>query len=268
MIAVATILQRAGDSLGGFLPRLGGSVVLLLLGLLVAAIAKRVLVRVLRAAGLDELSRRAGVSTVLERSGLGTSAAELVGTAVRITITVVVVFAAVSLLGLQFLSPSLNEGVLYIPRVLAALLLVLAGVVIGAFVRERIERLTRQMDLPAPLAPAGQAVVIALFGLTALAQLSVQTQVLLALVAVLVAAVAFSFALAFGLGGREVAREISSRRYLTGVYDVGQEISFDAVRGEIVTFDSLATVVRTEDGRTLRVPNHLLVDSIVTVHDE
>ena len=72
----------------------------------------------------------------------------LVGTAVRLTIVVVAVFAALTLLGLAFLSDSLNEGILYIPRLLAALALVLIGVVLGAFMRAWIDRTLRPARLP------------------------------------------------------------------------------------------------------------------------
>ena len=31
--------------------------------------------------------------------------------------------------------------------------------------------------------------------------------------------------------------------------------------------EAVATVLRTGDGRTVRVPNHLLLESVVTLHD-
>jgi hypothetical protein len=46
------------------------------------------------------------------------------------------------------------------------------------------------------------------------------------LVALLVATVGATFALAFGLGGREVARELSAGRDLRTAYQTGQVISF------------------------------------------
>ena len=91
-------------------------------------------------------------------------------TAVRLTIVVVVVFASLTLLGLEFLSDSLNEGILYIPRLLAALALVLIGVVLGAFPRAWIERTSAQLDFPVAIGPVVQVVVIVLFGLCAAAR--------------------------------------------------------------------------------------------------
>ncbi|MDP9345017.1 MAG: mechanosensitive ion channel [Actinomycetota bacterium] len=265
--AVATVLDRAGDQLGSFLPRLGGALLLLLVGILVARIAGRVVRRGLEGAGLDALSERWGVSDALERASLGRSLSRQLGVAIRVGLTLVAVFAALSLLGLQFLSESLNQAVLFLPNLLLAAGLLLAGVVLGALVRERLDRTARQMDFPVPLGAVAQVVVVAVFAITAAAQIAVSTAILMVLVGILLAAAAATLALAFGLGGREVARELSAGRYLRGAYEVGQTISFDGLRGEIVAFDTAATVLRSESGETLRVPNNRLLGSVVTVHE-
>lgn len=62
------------------------------------------------------------------------------------------------------------------------------------------------MDLRGPLAPAAQWFVIGVFAILALAQLGIPTGVLTVLAAVAAAGVALTAALAFGLGGRELAR--------------------------------------------------------------
>jgi small-conductance mechanosensitive channel len=263
---VATILDQAGDQLGGFLPRLGGALLLLVIGVLLARIFARLLRRALRMAGLDSTSERWGVADVLERAGLGRSLAHVLAVALRISLTVVVVFAALSLLGLQFLSQSLNEGVLFLPKLLAALALVLIGVVLAAFVRERVERTATQWDLPIPLGPVFQGVVLAIFIITAAAQLTVSIALLMVLVAVLLAAAAAPFALAFGLGGRDVARSLSAGRYVRSAFTEGQVIRVDGIRGTVERIEPSATVLRT-DGETIRVPNHVLIGQTVVIEE-
>jgi small-conductance mechanosensitive channel len=264
----ATILDRAGDSLGGYLPRLGGALLLLLAGVLVAAIIRRILVRLLRAARLDELGERWGVHDVLERVGLGRSLAALVARAVRIAIVFLVVFAALSLLGLEFLSASLNGVILFLPRVFVALALLVAGVVLGQVARRQIDRLANQMDIPGPVGMLTETIVLGVFAVTALAQLGIPTQVLLLLAAILLGAVALTLALAFGIGGRDMAREVSARRYVEGAYTVGEEVSVDGRRGRIAAIEATGTVLDTRDGERVRIPNSQLVASIVTLHGE
>jgi small-conductance mechanosensitive channel len=263
---LATVLDQAGDQLGGFIPRLGGALLLLVVGIVVARVIARVLRRALRMAGLDSASERWGVADVLERAGLGRSLAHVLAVALRISITVVVVFAALSLLGLQFLSQSLNEGVLFLPKVLAALALVLIGVVLAAFVRERVDRTSTQWDLPVPLGPLFQGVVLAIFVITAAAQLTISIALLMVLVAIVLAAAAAPFAIAFGLGGRDVARALSAGRYVRASFEEGQTIRIDGVRGSIESIEPSATVLRTETER-IRVPNHVLISETVVIEE-
>jgi small-conductance mechanosensitive channel len=261
---IATTLDRAGDQLGDFLPRLGGALLLLLLGLLASIVIGRLTRRALVRAGLDRFAERTGTNELLGQAGLGSSLSALIGTAVRLTIVVVVCFAALTLLGLAFLSDSLNETILYIPRLIVALALVLIGVVLGSFARAWIERSSAQLDFPTGIAPVVQVVIIVVFGLCAAAQAGVAVAPLAAIALVLLGSIAVTLTLAFGLGAREIARSLTSGRYARADFAVGQTIRVGDLRGEIVRIDAAATTLRSGED-TIRVPNSVLVERIVTV---
>lgn len=264
MIHAAAILDRAGAQLGQGLPRVGAALVILVVGLLLARLIGRLVRRALSKLGLDAFLERWDLPDTLERAGLGRSPAHLAGVAVRLSLTAVVVVAALSLLGLEFLSQSLNEFVLFIPRLLAGLALLLVGVVLGALARGWVERSAAQMNLPVAIGPIVQALVVLVFGLTAVAEVGVATAPLTSVVGLALAALAVTLALAFGLGSREVARSLSSARYARADFEVGQTIRLGELRGTIVSIDSAATTLESGED-TIRVPNHLLVEGVVVV---
>jgi small-conductance mechanosensitive channel len=261
-----TLLDNAQEELGGFLPRLGGALVLLIVGLLVAALLGRLAAPRARGRGARHARRAVGRRARSRASGAGPILSKLLGRVLRIALSLVVIFAALSLTGLRFLSEALNEAVLFLPSGLAAGALLLAGVVLGGLAREWVDRVAYQMDLPVPLGRIAQVAVIAVFAITAAAQVAVSSAILMVLVALLLATAGSMFALAFGLGGRDVARELSAGRYLRTAYQTGQVISFGDVRGRIESIETAATVLRTEEG-TVRVPNNMLLGSVVTVHE-
>jgi small-conductance mechanosensitive channel len=263
-----SILGQAGQDLGAFLPRLAGAIALLLIGLLITRIVARLLLRAMQAAGVDSLAERLGATSVLHASGLGDSLAAVVARAIRVFMAIVVIFAALSLLGLQFLSVSLNQAILALPRIFVAATLLLAGAVVAGAARQRTDRLTYQMDFPVPLGQIAQIAVLGVFVIIAAEEIGIPTSVLLVLIGVLLAAVSGTFTLAFGLGSREVARALSAGRYLRHDYRAGQEIGFGDVRGRITRIHSTSTVLDAGEGRSIRVPNHLLIDSIVTIYGD
>jgi small-conductance mechanosensitive channel len=267
-VTSASILGQAGENLGGFIPHLGGALALLIIGLIIVRLLCRALAKLMQAGGVDDLASRGGVTHVLKQAGLGDSLAAVIARAIRIALSIVVIFAALSLLGLQFLSDSLNKGIQELPKLLIAAALVLGGVVLGGFARERADRLSSQMDLPMPLGRIAQISVLAIFGIVAAAQVAVSTLVLLLLVGILLAGVTGAFALAFGLGGRDVARALSAGRYLRHDYRPGQEIGFGDIRGTITAIEPSSTTLDPGDGTRIRVPNHLLMETIVTIYAE
>jgi small-conductance mechanosensitive channel len=260
----ATVLERAGDQLGEFLPRFGGALLLLIVGLILAAFLGRMVRSALIRVGLDRLADRWGVPDMLAQAGLGRSVAGLIAIAVRVSITVIVIFGALSLLGLQFLSDSLNEGIIFIPRLLTGLFLLFLGVMLAAQVRAWVERTSAQMDLPIAIGPLAQALVIAIFVLCAAAQLGVALGPLTAILGIALAAVAVTLALAFGLGSRELARALTAARYARADFVAGDIIRLGDLRGTIEQIDSAATTLRAGDER-IRIPNHVLIEGVVVV---
>jgi len=264
---MAAVLDRSGEQLGDFLPRLGGALVLLVVGLIVAALLGRLVRATLDRLGLDRLADRLGAGDALARAGLGGSVSALAGIAVRLSVSVIAIFGALSLLGLEFLSDSLNQAILYIPRLLAALFLVLIGVVLGALARAWAERTAAQMDFPVALAPIVQVVIIVLAVLCAAVQLGIAIGTVTTLLEIILGAMAATVALAFGLGGRELGRALSATRYARIDFAVGQTIRLGDLRGTITHIGSAATMLRSGTEQ-IRIPNNLLVEGIVIVEPD
>ncbi len=262
---LANIIDQAAASLGEALPRLAGALVLLVAGFVLAPLVARIVRGALASAGLDRLGEHFGVPGVLARVGFDQRLSALIATAIRIAILVVTVVAALSLLGLAALSVALNELILFLPKLFVALVLVLVGFVVAEFIGARVQRLATQMDLPGPLRQLAEAAVVALFVLTALAQVGVPTTILTGLVALIIVAVSLTFALAFGLGGRDVARQLSAGRYIGNAYSIGDQIEVAGFSGRIRRIESAATVLEAVDGRAIRIPNQMLLESVVTV---
>jgi len=74
-----------------------------------------------------------------------------------------------------------------------------------------------------------------------------------------------TLALAFGLGGRQAAGAVSAGRYVRDSLRIGDVISVADHRGRIVAIELTATVLETPQSAQVRVPNHVLLDSVVVV---
>jgi small-conductance mechanosensitive channel len=259
----AAILDTAGDRVGEFLPRIGGALLVLIVGLIAVRLITSGIRRALTAVGVDRVSERVGAGDLLARGGLDRSLSRLVAALLRITLSIAVVLAALAISGLDVLQDAVNEAVLFLPQLLAALAIGFGGLVLAGFVRERADRMAFQMDLGGPIGSLAQAAVLAIAAIMVMAQLGISTQILTVLAAIAVGGAVLGLALAFGLGSREVARDISAGRVVSSTYTVGQRVRVAGTEGEIVALESACAVLLRADGATLRVPHHLFLRDVV-----
>lgn len=103
----------------------------------------------------------------------------------------------------------------------------------------------------------------AIAAIMVVAQLDISPQILTVLAVIAVGGAVLGLALAFGLGSREAARDISAGRYVAATYVVGQHVRVAGAEGEIIALESACAVLKRADAMTLRVPHHLFLRDVV-----
>jgi hypothetical protein len=261
-------VSDALDPLVDVLPRIAAALAVLVVGLVLARYVSKALAGLMLRAKIDQMGDRVGLGDSLARVGLGRSVIQIVAGIVRIFLSLFVIVTAVGLLGVETLEEPITEFILFLPQLLVAIAIVFLGVIIAGYVSTWVTQVTGQMGIEGPLGAAAGALVIGVFIVVAAAQAGIPTSLFIVLIAILVGAAALTVTLAFGLGGRGVARQITSGRYLGDDLQVGQRISVGGVEGTIVRFDSSHVVLAGSEGESIRVPNSTVLESIVVVTGE
>jgi hypothetical protein len=94
------IFDGAAAQFGESLPRIAGAIVLLVLGLIAARIAGGIIGRALHRVGIDSLADKYNVHATIARAGIEPPVSRLLARVARLVLSLVVVVAAISLLGL------------------------------------------------------------------------------------------------------------------------------------------------------------------------
>ena len=196
-----------------YIPALFGALIILFAGYLFARVVERAVDRVLRRIRFDALLERGGVMEVVERSGSHVNPIRVLANLVFWLLMFAVIVLAANALGLQSLADVFSELVGYIPSVIAAIVIIIVGIVLGEFVGGLIMASAGALHGGTALARIGRGGVILLAIFMALQQLNVATEIVTTAFAILFGAVALALALAFGLGNRELAGEITREWY-------------------------------------------------------
>ena len=212
--AVFLSLSNALNTFLVAIPLVIGALLIIIVGWIIAGLLARLTSEILRRVGADRLfaehsSRVYGDRTKsIKPSVVG---GELVKWLVRLVFLV----AAANVLGLTQVSELLNQVLLWIPNLIVAAVILLIAPVVARFVRGTIEVGAGEMGFSnAPLlGRIAEVAIVAFAVIIAINQIGIAANLVNTLFIGLVAAVSLAFGLAFGLGGRDVAAELTRSWY-------------------------------------------------------
>lgn len=257
------ILAGLVSKLAEFLPNLLGALVILLVGWLIAALARKLTATLLGRIGFDALVEKIGLGRLLARTDK--TGSYLVATLVFWFFVLTFLASASESLGLDNISATLTSFVAYLPNVLAALILVVVGTVLAGFVKNVVAVGAENMGLEfgAPLSNLAYAVVLIVIASLAASQLQVQTELVNGLVMIAFIATAGAIALALGLGTRDIAKQVIAGVYARDLYEPGVELCVGEDSGVLIEVGATTTILQREDGQRIFVPNDKLNEVVV-----
>jgi hypothetical protein len=241
-------LNQLVQSAGAYLPNLLGAIVLLLMGLVFAWIARWMIFRL--GDGIDRLVHAIGFASLHTR--LKWPVAHILGWLVYWIIILIFVKAALASLKLPWLAELLGQLLTYLPSLFIAVLFIVGGIVLGNFIRDRITESALATGLRQSSAIGGlaRASIIVLSVIIGIAQTGLDIALFENILIIVIAAIMGSIALAFGLGAGSTVSNIISSRYVRRNYQVGQQIRIQDLEGKILEILPTGIVLETKTGKT------------------
>lgn len=203
---------------GVFLPKLAVAVVVLLVGWLLARLARFTVNRGLRAINFNVLTERAGIDGFLKQGGIQSDTTDIFAVLVYWLVVFVALVIAFNGLGLTYITDLLGQVVLFVPKVIVALVILAFGAYFAAFVGSTVTTYCKNVGLKDGelLGRIAQYAIIAFVVLIALDQMSVGGDIVRHSFLILLGGVVLGLALAFGIGGQKAAAELLQRWWPRG----------------------------------------------------
>ncbi|MCV0402601.1 MAG: mechanosensitive ion channel [Chloroflexi bacterium] len=216
--AVMLSVTEALQNFLGFLPALVGAILVLVLGWIISGLLAGLIERVLKTLGFEHAANSTGINDFIKRGGSEWSASRIVAEIVKWFIRLVAIQAAAQILGMERISEIITAILLWLPNLVVALAIIVIGALIANFVSGIVRASTSEMGLGNPNLLAGIAryAIIVFAVVAAVDQLGIAETVVNTLFVMTVGAVALAFGLAFGLGGQNVAAQMTQRWYTKG----------------------------------------------------
>jgi small-conductance mechanosensitive channel len=191
-------------------PRLLALLTLLAAGWIVAALARRLTVRILRVVDFDPRCARWGLTGSLARGGLRQAPSQLLGRLIFWTLFLVAVLMGIEALEMPATSGLVAGVVRFLPNIVIALLVLAVGWLLANFAAQAV--LIAAVNAQVPLAPlmagAFRWLVLIFAVAAALTQLGIAREMVLLTFGIAFAGAVLALAIAVGLGAKDLAREM------------------------------------------------------------
>lgn len=196
-----------------FVPNLVVAIIIFVIGWVVGSLIGRLVAEVIRSIKIDQALRSAGVEDVVKRTGHNLDTGKFLGALVKWFIIVAFLVASFDALGLTDVNLFLQDVLMYLPRVIVAVLILLVGVVIADVMQKIVVAGARAAEVrSAHFLGAVTKWAIWIFAiLTALVQLNIAVGFINTLFTGVIVALSLAFGLAFGLGGQNAAARTIER---------------------------------------------------------
>jgi Conserved TM helix len=218
-MSIATIewsqgITDAWKNVSTFVPKLIGFVVVLIIGMFVAKILRKIFRRILTAAKVDHVVDRSGFGRTLKQSGIG-SASDLIVKVIYFGLVLLVLQIAIGVLGPNPISDALKSMMAYIPKIAVAIAILFVTGIVADKVGDVVRSVTGRQSYGSFATKAAVAGIWLIGGFAALDQIQVAKDVVDTLFRTVVASLGAILVIKFGVGGIWAARD----RFWPRVYD-------------------------------------------------
>ncbi len=202
--------QQVIQRLSQVTPRLLAALTLVVLGWALAALARRVTMRVLRAVDFDGRCARWGLTSALGRRGVTQPLSDVVGHLTFWTLFFIGLLMGIEALGMPGTAGAVAVVLAFLPNAIVAVLVLVGGFLLAHFLAEAalIAAVNAQVAGAPLVAGAVRWLVLVFAAAVALTQLGIAREMVLLVFGIAFGGTVLALALAFGLGARDLARQV------------------------------------------------------------
>ena len=198
-----------------FLPRLIVMLILAIVGWLIAYVVKVVLRSILRLIKFDRLSENAGASQLLTKAALP-SATEMLSRFVFWVTWLGFFLLGVNVLGIMGLQEQIARFFLFLPHLFVSVLILFFGMLAAGFAARAALLAAVNANVPSPrlLSLAVRSIIMVFVLSIVFEELGLAEQTMLVAFGIAFGALMLGLAIAFGIGGRDLARRFLEEKFV------------------------------------------------------
>jgi len=250
-------------------PNIIGALVVFIIGWLITKVVVKIIKKVLKLAKVNKLDAKLNDIEIVEGKKLNFDTVKVVSNFVKWLMYIVLLITASDIMGLEIISTQISSLLSYLPKLFAALIVFILGLLFANFVKNGLKSLFESMDLSGGkmISQVVFFLLLTFISVTALNQAGIDTEIITNNINMIIAAFLLAFAIAFGLGAREVVGKLLKTFYARKTFEVGQSILFNNESYTVESIENISVILKNSKGKLI-VPINDLVENQVQMQDQ
>jgi small-conductance mechanosensitive channel len=257
------------EGFSAFVPRLIGTIVILVIGYAVARISSAVLKKVMATIGIDKIGDKINDIDFFKNLKIEVKISAIVSKVVYSFILLIFLVASADMLGVPAISNIVLMIVEFIPKVIAAGIMLIGGLLLADALKKFVITLCASFKIAAGKL-IGSAVFFFFFVITviaALGQAGINTTLLESSFSIMIAGIMFAFAFGYGLASKDILSNVLSSFYSRNKFFEGQMLEIDGEKGQVIKIDNTNLTLQLEGNRKVVYPLYFLQTKKVIIFD-
>jgi preprotein translocase subunit YajC len=267
---ITNSLNQFATTIAQAAPKIVAALILLGIGLLIGRIIGWIVRKVAEKMHLDRYWSKTGIGESVSRAGWNLT--RIISVAARWFVYLFFISAAVNVLEFTQLSQAINNVWLWIPNVVAFIIILVIGALIADFVGRWMQR-----ELPARGVVGGKAIGLVATGIlyaivlvVATTQLQIGEAILNSVISALIWGMAAAIAIGVGVGLAYGLREafpamIRGSMQIQPTLKQGQRVTIGGISGTIQEAGSFSVILKDDQGKTIVIPTKNILDKEIVI---
>jgi hypothetical protein len=249
MESILNALKEQGILMLSVIPALIKGVVILIIGVILAKIFYRLILKFLGASSVDNLADKLMSIELFEKSSFDLVPSRIVAGSIYYFIIIVFSMAAVEAMGLKIISDLLKSLIEYIPNGVTAFIILIFGIFIADSIKKLVYSTCQALGVSSGALITNVVFYFVLLNmvLISLRQAKLQTKFMEDNLSIILAGISGAFAIGYGLAARHTISSLLASFYNRDKFHVGDEVTISGKRGEVVTINNSMIILRALD---------------------
>lgn len=250
------------------IPGVLGSIMLLIIGWIVASLLSKLSTKLSNLIGLDKLGNKLQEVDIIRKNNINIAFDKIIGKTIYYIVIIFFAVAAASVLGIPEISELMSNLLTnVIPNLILAFIILIFGLLLANLAKDFVSTALKSLGVGSAniIASAVFFFILINIVIVALSQANIDTAFLARNLSIIIGGVVVAFSLGYGLASKDVMSNFVSSIYNKDLFKVGDKITIEGVTGTVSEVTKSSVIIETENS-TVRFPLNKAVSGKIEFH--